>query len=329
MEKFYAVGLRLSCLAAVTLFCGHFNDSLAAPGSESTTLNNVTPGTPANSLPEDLIAQIIKLKNSVTAVTSPEELGNIMGKIDDLERQLAILQGSLQPPVSSMPPSQPDPSLPADPVQADLIEKIIGLKNTMAATTSPEEQAAIMRQIDDLNEQLSVLQSASQPPTDPVPPKPEPSPVDPKQAALIEQIIKLKNALSVTSSTETQAALINEIQELEKQVALLQSSTATQPALNATPPNKTEEGPTPDPARAATGGMANNKLFIVNNYRPVSAKPQGNLVTITWNGGPGIFLQTSTTLGGAGWQDVPNTDGKSSVDLPLSNTGTFFRVIRR
>jgi hypothetical protein len=146
---------------------------------------------------------------------------------------------------------------------------------------------------------------------------------------LIEQIIKLKNALSVTSSTETQAALINEIQELEKQVALLQSSTPTQPALNATPPNKTEEGPTPDPALAATGGMANNKLFIVNNYRPVNAKPQGNLVTVTWNGGPGIILQTSTTIGGAGWQDVPNTDGKSSVDLPLSNTGTFFRVIRR
>jgi hypothetical protein len=329
MKKFFAVGLRLSCLAAVALSCGYFSDNLAAAGSESVLLNNGAPGAPAKPLSDDLIAQIISLKNSVTAATSPEEISNIMGKIDDLERQLAVLQGVIPPPINSLPSSPPDPSLPADPAQADLIQKIISLKNAMTATTSPEEQGVIMRQIDDLNQQLSLLQAASPPPTDPVPPKPEPPPSDPKQTELIEQIIGLKNQMTATIAPEEQAAIMQKIDILTQQLVLVQNSTPPQPASNATLPTKTEAGPTPNSAPAAATGSANNKLWIVNNSRPVSAKPQGNLVTVTWNGGPGIRLQMSTTIGNAGWQDVPNTDGQSSVDLPMSNTGTFFRVIKR
>jgi hypothetical protein len=328
MKQFFAVGLRLSCLVACALVFGHLSVSLADLDSEAASPNNVASATAAMLLPDDLIAQIINLKNSVTTITSPEELSCIMGKIDDLERQLALLQGSLQPPIPSLPPSPPEPSLPVDPAQADLMQKIIGLKNAMAAATLPEEQGAIMRQIDDLNQQLSLLQAASQPPLDPIPPKPEPPPSDPNQTELIDQIIGLKNLMTTTTTPEEHAAIMQKIDVLTQQLILLQNSTPSQPALNVIPPAKTDAGTNPGPA-AATGAMASNKLWIVNNSRPVSAKPQGNLVTITWNGGPGIRLQMSITVGNAGWQDVPNTEGQSSVDLPMSNTGTFFRIIRK
>jgi hypothetical protein len=51
-------------------------------------------------------------------------------------------------------------------------------------------------------------------------------------------------------------------------------------------------------------------------------------VTLSWNGRPGVHLQSSTNLAGSFWLDVANTDGLSSTNLPAGAVRTFYRLIK-
>ena len=54
----------------------------------------------------------------------------------------------------------------------------------------------------------------------------------------------------------------------------------------------------------------------------------GNEIQLSWNGGPGIKLQKTSTLLDPAWQDVPGTDGSSAVRLPLTDQAAYFRLIK-
>jgi isoquinoline 1-oxidoreductase len=54
----------------------------------------------------------------------------------------------------------------------------------------------------------------------------------------------------------------------------------------------------------------------------------GGQVRLLWKGGPGIKLQKSATLTQPVWEDVPNTDGASSISLPSTDSAAFFRLAR-
>ncbi|MBI2926486.1 MAG: hypothetical protein HYY24_12395 [Verrucomicrobia bacterium] len=51
-------------------------------------------------------------------------------------------------------------------------------------------------------------------------------------------------------------------------------------------------------------------------------------LSLSWNGGAGIKLQTAPSLTPPNWQDVPGTDGASSVELPLTDPSAFFRLVK-
>ncbi len=51
-------------------------------------------------------------------------------------------------------------------------------------------------------------------------------------------------------------------------------------------------------------------------------------LTLSWNGGSGIRLQKAGSLNLPAWQDVPDTDGKSTVTVPLLDGNSFFRVVK-
>jgi len=281
-------------------------------------------------LQADLVAQIINLKNLSAATTSPEDFAGIMSEIQDLEQQLAALQGSVPSPANTVPPPVPEPNSSVDPAQADLMAQIINLKNLSAVTTSPEELAGIMGKIQDLEQQLAVLQGSIAPPGNTVPPPtPEPNPpLDPVQAALMAQIIALKNSFPSAAAPDDPIAIWNKIMELERQLEALRE--ANPPSANAAPPVKPDPAQTGDSAPANAAGARKGKLSIASNQNgQANAPAQGNQITIFWNGGPGIILQTAGSFGPAGWQDVPDTEGKNSVDLPISTTGTFFRAVKR
>ena len=53
-----------------------------------------------------------------------------------------------------------------------------------------------------------------------------------------------------------------------------------------------------------------------------------NGLTLSWNGGPGIRLQKTASLGDSLWQDVPGTEAQSTFILPLVDGNSFFRVIK-
>jgi len=55
----------------------------------------------------------------------------------------------------------------------------------------------------------------------------------------------------------------------------------------------------------------------------------GGVAVLTWEGGPGIKLQKTTSLTTPNWQDVPNTAGQSLAALPLSDAAAFFRLIQQ
>jgi hypothetical protein len=185
--------------------------------------------------------------------------------------------------------------------------------------------AAMMNQLLDLENQLAALQSTGQPqatlPVDPTKPDPaQPTvsaPTDPAQAALMAQIIALKNAMTGTNSPTEMAALMNQLLDLENQLAALPS--APNASSNSVPPGN-----------SVVGELANNKLSSVSTRnRVIRASFQKSTVTISWEGGSGVVLQTSRPFGAAGWQDVPGTEGKSSIELPTPEGSAFWRVIKR
>jgi hypothetical protein len=52
----------------------------------------------------------------------------------------------------------------------------------------------------------------------------------------------------------------------------------------------------------------------------------GGELILEWKGGSGIMLQQTKDLGSPDWQDIPSTEGQSSVRLSLTNTSSFFRL---
>lgn len=57
--------------------------------------------------------------------------------------------------------------------------------------------------------------------------------------------------------------------------------------------------------------------------------PQTLSVTLSWVGSPGIGLQKKSALDNQAWQDVPNTDGKSTANLPATEPQSFFQLNKR
>jgi hypothetical protein len=53
-----------------------------------------------------------------------------------------------------------------------------------------------------------------------------------------------------------------------------------------------------------------------------------NTLTLSWNGGHGIKLRKTTTLTTPDWQDVPGSDGQSSMSLPIADSSAFFRLVK-
>ena len=55
--------------------------------------------------------------------------------------------------------------------------------------------------------------------------------------------------------------------------------------------------------------------------------PSGGQVTLTWNGRPGVRLQSASAVTDAAWSDVPETDGQSSKVLTVGANNQFFRLV--
>ena len=49
---------------------------------------------------------------------------------------------------------------------------------------------------------------------------------------------------------------------------------------------------------------------------------------LSWPAGPGIRLQQSTSLANPAWQDLPDSEGQSGLELPMTEARGFFRLLR-
>ncbi|MBI4661626.1 MAG: xanthine dehydrogenase family protein molybdopterin-binding subunit [Verrucomicrobia bacterium] len=77
--------------------------------------------------------------------------------------------------------------------------------------------------------------------------------------------------------------------------------------------------------------MTPERVLVAIQSKPPTLNPpecSGGQIRLSWNGGPGIKLQKSATLSNPVWQDVPDTVGKSSVSLPLSDAAAYFRLVK-
>ena len=54
----------------------------------------------------------------------------------------------------------------------------------------------------------------------------------------------------------------------------------------------------------------------------------GDKLTLRWNGTRALKLQHSASVSSTVWEDVPGSDGLSSMDLPIGNGNDFFRLSR-
>jgi hypothetical protein len=50
-------------------------------------------------------------------------------------------------------------------------------------------------------------------------------------------------------------------------------------------------------------------------------------ITLSWNAGPLVRLQSSTSLAGNIWQDVPNSSGADSATVQRISGGQYFRLM--
>lgn len=78
---------------------------------------------------------------------------------------------------------------------------------------------------------------------------------------------------------------------------------------------------------AALGGVTTDGIpGMVTRPSITSIKLEGGSVRISWNGAPGMKLQQNTTPAAAGWTDVPNSTGVSTITLPATGNAGFFRL---
>ncbi len=105
-----------------------------------------------------------------------------------------------------------------------------------------------------------------------------------------------------------------------------------------------------EPAIITVGAVLANALFDAIGVRPTrlpmtparvlalvqqssllvfrSPDSSGNQIRLSWNGGPGVRLQKASTLNNPAWQDVPDTNGQSSVSLPATDAAAYFRLVK-
>jgi hypothetical protein len=77
--------------------------------------------------------------------------------------------------------------------------------------------------------------------------------------------------------------------------------------------------------------LQKNGLVIVEASVDLDLKASltsGERVGLSWNGGPGIKLQKTTSLTVPNWQDVPDSDSVSQIELPRDAAAAFFRLIQ-
>jgi hypothetical protein len=81
-----------------------------------------------------------------------------------------------------------------------------------------------------------------------------------------------------------------------------------------------------------TAGLAGKDLSTVtmapSDLGSLAFVLSGGNLTLTWTGGPGIRLQKNANLDSAGWQDVPNTEGKATVVEPTTGSAAFYRLFK-
>jgi hypothetical protein len=68
--------------------------------------------------------------------------------------------------------------------------------------------------------------------------------------------------------------------------------------------------------------------FAVTSELRLSALRAPGRVILTWNGGPGIRLQRTTSLSPATWTDVNGSDSLSTLELPLGGLAEFFQLVK-
>ena len=54
----------------------------------------------------------------------------------------------------------------------------------------------------------------------------------------------------------------------------------------------------------------------------------GDQIRLSWNGGSGIKLQKTAILINPIWQDVPGSEGQSSISMPAADATAFFRLVQ-
>ena len=59
-----------------------------------------------------------------------------------------------------------------------------------------------------------------------------------------------------------------------------------------------------------------------------TSSASGDSITLTWDGRPGLHLQSATTLTNPVWEDVADTDGQSSKVLQVVGGQHFFRLVK-
>ena len=79
---------------------------------------------------------------------------------------------------------------------------------------------------------------------------------------------------------------------------------------------------------ASTAGLTVLDFFAPNTSPRLRLNPPvlaNGVAVVTWEGGPGIKLQKTTSLANPDWQDVPGTTGQSLAILPQTDAA-FFRL---
>ncbi len=59
-----------------------------------------------------------------------------------------------------------------------------------------------------------------------------------------------------------------------------------------------------------------------------TAARSGNQIVVSWNGRPGVHLQSRASLTSGSWTDVAGTEGASSASFPVSGAPSYFRLIK-
>ncbi len=79
--------------------------------------------------------------------------------------------------------------------------------------------------------------------------------------------------------------------------------------------------------------LANTYYFYVAEITfpmrlETTALPDSRL-RLSWLRAPGVRLQQTTSLANPNWQDLPDSDGQSSLELPMTERMAFFRLVQR